>query len=137
MKIKNLFLALLALPLFFVACEENKAVDEVKNPTVKVTEGTVTETTLSFTIESTDATKVAYLVVEGSDVPTASEVLANGKEVAANKSVTATEEGLKSSTSYVVVAAVQNSKAAEKDFIQMTTNAAVTPGPGTGEEPGQ
>ena len=136
MKIKNLFLALLALPLFFVACDENKAVDEVKNPTVKVTAGTVTETTLSFTIESTDAAKVAYLVVEGTDVPTASEVLANGKEVAANKSVTATEEGLKASTSYVVVAAVQNSKAAEKDFIQMTTNAAVTPGPGTGEEPG-
>ena len=136
MKIKNLFLALLALPLLFVACQENETVDQVKNPTVKVVAGTATENSLSFTITSTDATKVAYLVVEGSDVPNASEIFANGKEVEANKSVTATEEGLKESTTYVIVAAVQNSKAAEKDFIQMTTNAAVTPGPGTGEEPG-
>lgn len=135
MKIKNLFYALLALPLFLVACEEENAVDQVKNPTVKVTAGTATETSLSFTIESTEATKVAYLVVEGSDVPTASEVLANGKEAEANKKVEVTEEGLKESTEYIIVAAVQNSKATEKDFIQMTTNATVTPGPGPGEEP--
>lgn len=135
MKIKNLFYALLALPLFLVACEEENAVDQVKNPTVKVTAGTATETSLNFTIESTEATKVAYLVVEGSDVPTASEVLANGKEAEANKKVEVTEEGLKESTEYIIVAAVQNSKATEKDFIQMTTNATVTPGPGPGEEP--
>ena len=135
MKIKNLFYALLALPLFLVACEEENTVDQVKNPTVKVTAGTATETSLSFTIESTEATKVAYLVVEGSDVPTASEVLANGKEAEANKKVEVTEEGLKESTEYIIVAAVQNSKATEKDFIQMTTNATVTPGPGPGEEP--
>ena len=135
MKIKNLFYALLALPLFLVACEEENTVDQVKNPTVKVTAGTATETSLSFTIESTEATKVAYLVVEGSDVPTASEVLANGKEAEANKKVEVTEEGLKESTEYIIVAAVQNSKATEKDFIQMTTNATVTPGPGPREEP--
>ena len=135
MKIKNLFFALLALPLFLVACEENNAVDQIKDPTIKVTAITATETTLSFTIESTEATKVAYLVVEGSDVPTASEVFANGTEVEANKSVEVTAEGLKASTTYVIAAAVQNSKATEKDFIQMTTLSTIDPGPG-GDEPG-
>ena len=135
MKIKNLFLALLALPLLFVACDENNAVDQIKDPTVKVTAGTATETTLNFTIESTDATKVAYLVVEGSDVPAASEVFANGTEVEANKSVTVVAEELKASTTYVVTVAVQNSKATAKDFIQMTTLSTIDPGPG-GDEPG-
>lgn len=130
MKIKNLFTALLALPLLFVACGENETVDQVKNPTVKVTAGTATENSLSFTIESTDATQVAYLVVEGSDVPTASEVLANGKAVDANKKVEITEVDLKESTEYVVIAAVKNSKATEKDFIQMTTNASINQDPG-------
>ena len=134
MKIKNLFTALLALPLFFVACDENTAVDQVKEPTVKVTAGTATETTLSFTVASTDATQVAYLVVEGTDVPTATEVLTNGKAADANKSVTITEGDLKESTEYVIVVAAKNNLATVKDFITMTTNTALNPdGP---EQPG-
>ena len=134
MKIKNLFTARLALPLFFVACDENTAVDQVKEPTVKVTAGTATETTLSFTVTSTDATQVAYLVVEGSDVPTATEVLTNGKAADANKSVTITEGDLKESTEYVIVVAAKNNLATVKDFITMTTNTALNPdGP---EQPG-
>ena len=133
MKIRNLFYALLALPLFFVACGEDNAVDQVKNPTVKVTAGTAAETSLSFTVASTDATKVAYLVVEGSDVPTASEVLTSGTAVDANKSVTVTKDGLKTSTEYVIAVAAQNSVATVKDFTQMTTLSTITPGPEPGE----
>ena len=73
MKIKNLLLALLALPLLFVSCQkENPAVDEVKDPTVAIVAGEVTETSITFTITSTEATKVAYIVVEGTEAPTAS-----------------------------------------------------------------
>ena len=133
MKIRNLFYALLALPLFFVACGEDNAVDQVKNPTVKVTAGTAAETSLSFTVASTDATKVAYLVVEGSDVPTASEVLTSGTAVDANKSVTVTKDGLKTSTEYVIAVAAQNSVATVKDFTQMTTLSTITPGPEPGD----
>ena len=133
MKIKNLFFALLALPLFFVACGEDDAVDQAKNPTVKVTAGTAAENSLSFTVASTDATKVAYLVVEGSDVPTASEVLTSGTAVEANKSVTVTKDGLKTSTEYVIAVAAQNSVATVKDFTQMTTLSTITPGPEPGE----
>lgn len=129
MRIKNLFLALLALPLMFVACNEDKPVDEVKDATVTVTAGTATENTLSFTVASTNAEKVAYLVVEG-DAPTASEVLTNGTAVDANKSVELTATELKAETKYTIVAAAQNSKGVVKNSIEMTTLAAETPGPG-------
>lgn len=135
MKIKNLFTALLALPLFFVACDETPAVDQLKDPTVKVTAGSATETTLQFVITTTDATQVAYLVVEGSDVPTATEVLTNGKTADANVNIIIKEEGLKESTEYVIVAAAKNNKATAKDFITMTTKATLNPD-GPGEEPG-
>ncbi len=131
MKIKNLLLALLALPLFIVACEPDNPVDEVKDPTVAVTAGVATENTIAFTVTSTEADKVAYLVVEGSEVPTASEVLANGTEIEANKSVELTATELKAETEYTIVAAAQNTKAVVKATTTMTTKeAGETPGPG-------
>ena len=136
MKIKNLFTALLALPLLFVACQENTAVDELKEPTVKVTAMSTTETSVQFIITSTDATQVAYLVVEGSDVPNAAEILTNGKAADANVNIVIKEEGLKESTEYVVAVAAQNNKATVKDFITMTTKATLNPD-GPGDEPEQ
>ena len=88
MKLKNLFLALLSLPLFFVACEPtNEQVDEVKDATVAITVGTATENTINFTVLSTNAEKVAYIVIEGTEAPTATETITTGKEIEANKSV--------------------------------------------------
>ena len=58
MRIKNLFLMLLALPLAFVACEKAAPVDEIKEPTVAITTGEATETSIAFTITSTDAEEV-------------------------------------------------------------------------------
>ena len=114
MKIKNLLLALLALPLMMVACEPNNPVDEVKDPTVAVTAGVATENTIAFTVTSTEAEKVAYIVVEGSEAPTASEVLANGTEIEANKNVELTATELEAETEYTIVAAAQNTKAVVK-----------------------
>lgn len=124
MKIKNLLLALLALPLLFVACEPNNPVDEVKDPTVAVTAGATTESTIAFTVASTDAEKVAYLVVEGAEAPTASEVLANGVAVEANKSVAVTATELKAETDYTIVAAAQNTKGVVKSTATAKTLAA-------------
>lgn len=125
MRIKNLFYFLLALPLLFVACEDNTPVDEVKNPTIELTAGQATEFTLSFTIATTEATDVAWLAVEASETaPNASEVLANGTKVEANKSVECKATELKDGTEYTIVAAVKNSKAVEKREIKMTTIAA-------------
>lgn len=133
MKIKNLLLAILTLPLIMVACEPNNPVDEVKDPTVAVTTGEATESTIAFTVVSTDAEKVAYLVVEGTEAPTASEVLANGTAVEANKSVELTASELKAETEYTIVAAAQNSKAVVKaSATKATLKANDEPGP----EPG-
>lgn len=122
MRIKHLFYFLLALPLFFVACEENTPVDEVKNPTLELTAGETTEFTLSFTIATTEATDVAWLAIEATEAtPTASEVLANGAKVEVNKSVECKAIELKDGTEYTIVAAVKNSKAVEKKEIKMTT----------------
>ena len=125
MRIKHLLSFLLALPLLFVACEENQPVDEVKNPTIELTAGQATEFTLSFTIATTETTDVAWLAVEASEAtPTASEVLANGTKVEANKSVECKATELEDGTEYTIIAAVKNSKAVEKKEIKMTTIAA-------------
>ena len=135
MRIKNLFLALFALPLFFVACEPDTPAVEVKEPTVTVVAGEVTTTTISFTITSTDADTVAYLVVEGTEAPTASEVLANGTEVEANKSVVVTATELKADTEYTIVAAAQNSQAVVKGTVSKKTAVEGGDEPTPGPEP--
>ena len=124
MRIKHLLLTAVALPLLFVACKQNDPVDEVKNPTIELTAGEATEFTLSFTINTTEAESVAWLAIEASEAtPTASEVLANGSKVEANKSVECTATGLEDGTEYTIVAAVKNSKAVDKKEIKMTTEA--------------
>ena len=131
MRIKNLLFALLALPLLFVACDQdNPVVDELKEPTVAVTAGLTAEHAITFTVTSTDAEKVAYLVVEGVEAPTASEVLANGTAIEVNKSVELKAADLEAATEYTIVAAAQNAKAVVKASATMTTKEAETPGPG-------
>ena len=99
--------------------------DEVKSPTIELTAGEATEFTLSFMIATTEATDVAWLAIEATEAtPTASEVLANGTKVEANKSVECKATGLEDGTEYTIVAAVKNSKAVEKREIKMTTIAA-------------
>lgn len=111
-----------ALPLLFVACKQNDPVDEVKNPTIELTAGEATESSLSFTITTTEAESVAWLAIESSEAtPTASEVLANGTKVEANKSVECSATDLEQNTEYTIVAAVKNSKAVDKKEIKMTT----------------
>lgn len=122
MRIKHLLLTAVALPLLFVACKQNDPVDEVKNPTIELTAGEATDSSLSFTITTTEAESVAWLAIESSEAtPTASEVLANGTKVEANKSVECSATNLEQNTEYTIVAAVKNSKAVDKKEIKMTT----------------
>lgn len=124
MRIKHLLLTVVALPLLFVACKQNDPVDEVKNPTIELTAGEATDSSLSFTITTTEAESVAWLAIEASEAtPTASEVLANGTKVEANKSVECSATDLEQNTEYTIVAAVKNSKAVDKKEIKMTTEA--------------
>ena len=110
MRIKNLLFLLLALPLAFTACETpEQPVDEVKNPTVAITVGEATESSIAFTITSTDADEVKYLVVETSEgTPTATEVLTNGTVAEANAEAGCYVAELKAETEYTIVAAAKN-----------------------------
>lgn len=138
MRIKNLFLALMALPLFFVACDKgNDTVDTPKDATVTITAGSFTESEISFTIASTNAEKVAYIVIEAAEeAPMASEVLANGVVIDANKSVECTKGELKAETTYTIIAVAQNSKGVDKKSIEMTTlQGTVTPDPTPDPDP--
>lgn len=137
MRIKNLFYALLALPLVFAACEKDK-VDEVKDPTVAVVAGVATENTVTFEVTSTEAEKVAWIVVEATEaVPTATEVFNGGTTIKANESVEVTATDLKANTEYLVVAAAMNKKAAVKAEKTMTTSkGSGEPGVDDPENPG-
>ena len=129
MKIKNLLLALFALPLLFVACETQSSVDEVKDPTVTITLGEATQDSIAYTITSTNAEHVVLLVVEGTEAPSASEVLANGGICCeANTTVERVAYGLKADTEYTLVVVAQNSKAIVKSTATKKTLPA-------GEEP--
>ena len=123
MRIRNLLYLLFALPLLFVACEKNAPVDEIKDATISITTGTTSPSSVAFTITSTDADKVAYVVVEASEAaPNASEVLATGAAVEVNTSVEVKESNLMPNTEYTIVAAAQNKKGVVKTTASMKTN---------------
>ena len=138
MRIKSLLLMLLTFSLAFVACEEPAPVDQVKNPTVAITMGEATESSIAFTITSTDADEVKYLVVEATEgTPTATEVLTNGTAAQANTEAGCYVAELKKATEYAIVAAAKNSKAVVKAEAKVTTKGegGETPTPPTpGEE---
>ena len=103
--------------------------DEVKNPTVAITVGEATESSIAFTITSTDAAEVKYLVVESTEAtPTATEVLTNGAAVEANTEAGCYIDELEAETEYTIVAAAKNAKAVVKAEAKMATK-------GNGEEP--
>ena len=123
MRIKNLLFLLLALPLAFAACETpDQPVDEVKNPTVAITVGEATESSIAFTITTADADEVKYLVVESAEgTPTATEVLSNGTAAEVNAEAGCYVAELKAETEYTIVAAAKNAKAVVKAEAKMTT----------------
>ena len=113
MRINTLFKALLAVPMLlmaisFVACD-NSGDDVVTPPTVEVTEGEATDTTLSFTITAAEADKVAYTIYLATEsAPKAEDILATGEDVTNSLPATRTEGGLQPETEYVIIAAASN-----------------------------
>ena len=123
MKIKNLFFLLLAMPLMMVACN-NEGDKVVKDPTVIVTEGTATETSLSFSVTTTNAEVAAWVVVKSNETePTAAEILNNGTAVEVNSVKQCTASDLEAGVEYVIVAAAKKGKTAVKSApVKMTTS---------------
>ena len=120
---KFALLLLSALCFGFVGCE-NPTTDQVAQPTVALEKVSVTATSVTFKLTTTDATEACYMVLgDEEDVPTLDTILADGTAVALKSGaaeVTAT--GLTPETDYKVVAAAKNgSKKAGSNTLYVTT----------------
>ncbi len=96
----------------------------VNDPAVSLSVGTVTDTTVGFTVTPSNADIVrygCYEKVEGFVAPDYAEVLAEGVEVNAKAASTQTVENLKPGTTYVVVAAASGNGKVAGHSIEMTT----------------
>ncbi len=109
---------LLALSVSGCKNDQQPAAD----PDVTLTEGEVTLNTVSFTIASANATKVAYMtIVSGKeDIPDVNTILENGTPVGANEETGITVSGLEPATEYIIAAAAEN------DGLTMTEPATIT-----------
>lgn len=120
MKIKHLlWLLILAVPMLVVGCKSDDPV--AKDPTITLTAGEATETTLSFTVNTTDATGAAWMVVAADQTPSASDVLNNGTAITPNKEVKVTAEALEPGTDYIVAAAVAGNAKTDIKTVAMST----------------
>lgn len=92
-------------------------------PSVVLTAGATTTTTLTFTAALTDPETAAYVCLEKTDalsIPTAEEILRDGKAIAQTGEILV--EGLKPTTTYVISAAVANTGIySDVETIEMTT----------------
>lgn len=111
-------------------------VDPVDPASVSLAAGEVTANSLSFTVSSANASKVAYVcVVKGATVPAAEEILLSGSSVEAGKTVSCTVNDLKAETEYVVVAAAcdMNGSNPVSESLSMTTEANPVADPKVGD----
>ncbi len=127
MKAKHLFMLFIGLLFCSIGCN-NTEEPTTKEPSVKVEAEKTTTNSVKFSVTSTDAERVAYLVVEASDAltietPSAEEVLANGEEVTKNKQVIVTVDGLMPETEYLIAVAAQSASLTAYDSVKMTTDA--------------
>lgn len=92
-------------------------------PEVTVTAGEATETTLSFSVSTSDAFAAAYLcLTENEATPTAEDVLMKGKSIAVNKEVECSVTRLTDNTTYIIyAAAMSETEFALSNPVTMTT----------------
>lgn len=124
-----LTLSALSMALFFIGCSESDDPEVVTYPdaVVELTAGETTFESLSFTLETEEASEVAW-TIQKSDAAAldAAAVLANGTKVEANKSLTLKAEALEAETAYTIYAAANNADKSKATLatVEMTTAAA-------------
>lgn len=92
-----------------VACDDTKEPVEppAEAPEVAISSVEPTSTSVTFVVTPAHAEKCAYLLFEGNDesLPSADEVLRDGKQVSVSAPSTITEKNLNPETSYCILAA--------------------------------
>lgn len=99
-------LSLLAVLTLFSACSDDDKTEESYNPVIKITDVTPTDSTVSFTYETSDATQAAFMIYENNaSVAGAAEILSQGTKLdVSGTTYTGTEKYLKPATNYILVA---------------------------------
>lgn len=124
MRIKNLFYFLFALPLFMVACEdEPPQTVTTPDPSVTITPGDKTQTTLGFVITVKDAERASWMLFESGDVaPTAQQIIAEGVAIDVTSPTNAVANDLTPDTEYcIIAAAVAGEKVVVSEVTKMRT----------------
>ena len=128
MKRNFFFTTLLSIAMLFVACDNSSNdVDKIVDPTIKVEAGQATADSITFTISSTDAESVAYVVVDASRGVPSNDAILKGTTVEANKAVVITVDNLSPESDYLVVAAAEAHDKVVASSGKMTTRKADEP----------
>lgn len=116
----RLFIASVIAIVPLVGCEQPN--EQVKMPTIEIVAVSTTDTTISFAVSTTNATEwCAYMLYDG-DIISAETVLNEGTPIPASGVVEV--NGLKSETTYYVVAAARNAAGEVlSNTLTMTTKA--------------
>ena len=115
----RLFVAAIVAVLPLVGCEQPN--EQVKMPTIEIVSVSTTSNTISFAVSTTNATECAYMLYDG-DIITAETVLSDGTPIPASGVVEV--RGLKSETTYYVIAAARNAAGETlSNTLTMTTKA--------------
>lgn len=115
--------AVCAAAVSLSSCSDDDNTGPERNPAVKLTAGTATDTSVTFTIAPEDATQCAYMYVKkGEAVPAASEILSKGKAVAVDRVSPVELSGLDPVTTYTIAAvSASGQRAGQVATLDMTT----------------
>lgn len=130
MKRNIFFIVLMSIATLFVACDNSSnEVDKTVDPTVKVVAGEATTESIAFTITSTDAESVAYVVAEAKEGMPSNDAILRGTAVEANKEVAVTVDNLSAETEYLVAVAAEAHDKVVVSSVKLTTLKAEEPEP--------
>lgn len=119
---KILFFVIAALT--FVGCSKDSGQGAGTSMTVKVTAGESAETSLSFTVSSSNAINCAWMcVAKTAVVPTGVDIMSRGNKVFANAEINAVASNLNENTTYMIIAAAmdENLDIITSTPVEMTT----------------
>ena len=115
-------LLLVGLVILMVGC--TKSDEPTVKPQLSLTKGSATESSVTFTVETTAVDKVAYLYTDNiAEAPSAETVLAEGYKVEGNKSTEVEISGLEANVTYTIVVAASGGGEIISRSIDMTTKA--------------
>ena len=112
---------IMGVVVMFVGCDKS-AGDEATKLGVKIAIEATTDSSISFQIESANATEVKYIVAKASEgMCNAEQILADGKSSKINEAYTVKVYNLERNTPYLIAVAAKNSKGVEVAYEIATT----------------